>query len=181
MNKKKLVLPSIITLLAALIGIASFFLPYVSSTKEYKERINAVGDMKVEDDIDLTVSDLSDISLFKYTKVLYDYGDKIVSSDTKTFYIIFYISIGVVSLLVALCALGKRPILTLLLDIIWGVLIYLLNFDFIDRHIVPTDRSIWGIAHYIYYPVIAIVFVGAIWMFIAKHRIKKLAKSQSNI
>ena len=72
-----------------------------------------------------------------------------------------------------LAALRKRPILTLLCDLLMGGTIWIINWDFADRGIMPDSDRLWAIAYYLYYPLAAIIAICTIWMFIEKRKIKK--------
>ncbi len=77
-------------------------------------------------------------------------------------------------------ALGKKPILTLFWDILMAGAFWAINWDIVDRGIMPSGDAVWGIAYYVYYPVAAIISVAAIWMFTIKKRNKKLKAAEEN-
>jgi len=75
--------------------------------------------------------------------------------------------------LVLLAAWGKKPILTLILDFLMASAFYLINWDFVDRRIMPDSRRAWAISYNLYYPLAAIIAICAIWMIIEKRRAKR--------
>ena len=97
------------------------------------------------------------------------------SRSTGILYAVIMASASGFAVLVALAALGKKPILTLILDILMAASFYSINWDFVDRRIMPNANRVWGLSHYLYYPIAALIAVGAIWMFISKHKEKRAA------
>lgn len=88
-------------------------------------------------------------------------------------YTVLYSAVPLFAVLILLAALRKRPILTLLCDLLMGGTIWIINWDFADRGIMPDSDRLWAIAYYLYYPLAAIIAICAIWMFIEKRKIKK--------
>lgn len=63
--RKKATLPSAIAFIVALVGILSFFVPYASlQDEDHRDSLNEFGEMEVVDDVDMTLSDMVDPSLF---------------------------------------------------------------------------------------------------------------------
>jgi len=171
-------MPRIIALVVALIAIATFFLPYISATKEYAETIETVGLSKAEQEMceaaHISKSEMNNMSLFTYTKAYLLAGD-LLYRDVTNAYIEggLFASVGVLAILVALCALGKKPILMFIMNALMGGAFYLINWDVVDRRIMPDSNRVWGIAHVLYWPLVAILAVCAIWLFIGKRQDKK--------
>ena len=61
----RLTWPRRIAVVAALIAIVAFFLPYISATDDYRERMQYFADDKLIDGVDITVGEMMDLSLFK--------------------------------------------------------------------------------------------------------------------
>ena len=66
MKTKNTLIPFIVLLIAALLAILSFFLPYASTTDERREIINKYPDEMFVKDIGMTYGDAADISLVEY-------------------------------------------------------------------------------------------------------------------
>ncbi|MBE5769203.1 MAG: hypothetical protein E7333_06420 [Clostridiales bacterium] len=176
MNKNCVTLPRILAFLMALVAVAAFFLPYISATEEYSEYIAAHADEKIYSSVDVTVGDLEEMSLFTYAKVYIQGGEEIFRSAAGGYFTGgIYAAVGVFALLTALAALGKKPILTFFMNAIMGIAFYMVNWDVIDRNIMPDSNRVWGLSYHLYYPIIAIIAIVAIWMFVAKRKMKKHA------
>lgn len=173
MNKKALFLPGLILLLAALLHAGLFFVPYVSAAEEYRDTIDAMGDQTFTSDSDLTYADMKDISLFEYARFSVMYGETFGSEEYKWIYGILYSSAGVIAVLMILTALAKKPILTVLLDLLGIGVIRIVNWDLVDRGIINENRMVWGIAHYLYYLVLLLIAAAAVWLLVVKIKGKK--------
>jgi hypothetical protein len=57
-----------------------------------------------------------------------------------------------------------------------GGVCYLVNGDLVDRGIMPSSNYVWGISYYLLYACVAVIALGASWMFAAKREMKKEAK-----
>lgn len=170
----KITIPRIIAIIAAVVAFVAFFLPYISATDDFRTYINAHADEKVYSSVDVTIGDMADMSLFTYARVYLQGGEEIFrSSGEGIFYGILMFSVAGFALLVILAALGKKPVLTLIFDLLMAGAFYLINWDFADRRIMPDSRRVWGISHGMYYPIAVVIAVCAIWMFIAKRKMKK--------
>ena len=176
MKKNYITLPRIIAVLVAFVAVAAFFLPYISATEEYSEYIAAHADEKIYSSVDVTVGELENMSLFTYAKVYMQGGEEIFRSAAGG-YITggLYAAVGVFALFTALAALGKKPILTFFMNAIMGAAFYLVNWDITDRNIMPDSNRVWGLSYHLYYPIVAIIAIIAIWMFVAKRKMKKHA------
>ena len=176
---EKLSLPRIIAMIAALCAIVAFFLPYISATEDYRAYMEFQADEKPIEGTNITVRAMMDMSLFEYATTYFQGGEAIFhSSGSGTFYGILISLIVGFALLAFLAAWRKRPILTLILDLLMGGTFYLVNWDFVDRGIMPDSDRVWAIAYYLYYPLVAIIAVSAIWMLVVKHRMKRTDSAQ---
>lgn len=173
----KIGLPRLIIIMAAICAIIAFFLPYISATDEYRAYINSRLDEKPFDTVDITIGEMADMSLFTYAKTYFQGGEELLrSKDSGIFYGILMSSVAGCAVLIILAALWKKPILTLIFDVFMAGSFYLINWDFIDRRIMPDNNRVWAISYHLYYPLAAIIAVCAIWMFVIKHKAKKEAK-----
>lgn len=169
MNKNKL--PCIIAILAALIAIVSFFLPYISATNEFRTYINSYADEKIYSSVDLTAGDMADMSLFTYARIYFVGGEEILrSKDNGIIYGVLMSSVAGFALLIILAALWNRPVLVMILDSLMAGAFYLINWDFLDRGIMPDARRVWGISHELYHPIAVVIAVCAIWMLAVRRK-----------
>ena len=167
-------IPQIFGIMSACIAIIGFFLPFISATPEYSKYFDTRANEKVYETTDITVGDMKDMSLFEYAKVYAQAGEEIYHDQTSGMIYVVIIGAIVVAAIIALfCTLGKKPILMMLCSIIMGGAFYIINWDFIDRRIMPNSHRVWGIAHSLYYPCTAILLICAIWLLIAKRKAKK--------
>ncbi len=166
--------PRIIGIIVSLVAIAAFFLPFIPATPDYAKYMDSISNEKVYSSADLTVGDMKDISLFEYAKVYVQAGHEIYPDQSAgIIYAVLIGAIGVSAIITLLCALGKKPVLMMIFSIIMGVAFYLVNWDFMDRRIMPDSNRVWGIAHSMYYPCALILFICAIWILIVKRKAKK--------
>lgn len=164
----------IIIIVFTIVALLAFFLPYISATDDFRAYINKHADEKVYSTVDLTIGDMADMSLFTYGHVYFQGGEEVLhSKESGIFYGVLIFSVAGFALLVLLAAWGKKPILTLILDFLMASAFYLINWDFVDRGIMPDSRRAWAISYNLYYPLAAIIAICAIWMIIEKRRAKR--------
>lgn len=177
--KNQIRIPFLVTLIAALLAVVMFFLPYITMTGMNRERIENSGEVYLYDSGMLRAKDMAGLSLFKYAKIYFQYGTDIMGSSTSAnFYGILMSVVGGLILFALLAVLGKKPILIIILDILLCGTCYIVYWDFVDRGIMPREGSAWGVAYYGLYICTAIIAVGAIWMLVVKKKIKREAKKE---
>lgn len=160
-----------------MVAIAGLFLPYIGSTPEYADYLNSVSNQKPFDTADITAASSVDLSLYEYAKTYWQGSDEIFGSKAGgVFYAILFASPGIFGFFALLCALRKKGIPLILQSLIIGGLSYLINWDVVDRGIMPYDGRVWGISHSLYYPVAGMLLICGVWIFIAKHKMKKMKK-----
>lgn len=175
-----MLVPFIIALIASLIAIAAFFLPYISMTDEYAKYLESRANEKAFETVDLKVGDMKELSLFEYAKTYFQGGKEIMrNEDSGIFYGSFFTSPGVLSLLVLLGVIKKKPIMTFIFTALMAGIVYMLNWDFVDRGIMPSSNGIWGISYHLYYPCAAVIALCAIWIFVLKRKMKKEKKASA--
>ena len=169
--------PRLVAILVSIVALAAFFLPYISSTPEYAEYLEARGTEKVYESSDLTVGDMKEMSLVEYAKVYLQAGKEMYrDAATGIFYGVLIGLLAVFTLLELLFALGKKPVPLILFSLLTGGLFYLIEWDFADRGIMPNSDRVWGIAHQLYYPCAALLLICGIWMLTAKKKTKRQKK-----
>lgn len=121
---------------------------------------------------------MADMSLFTYGRVYFQGGEEVLrSKESGIFYGVLMFSVAGFALLVLLAACSKKPILTLILDLLMAGAFYLINWDFVDRGIMPDSRRVWAISYSLYYPLVVIIAICAIWMVIEKRRAKRVTRN----
>lgn len=111
----------------------------------------------------------AEFSLFEYLRM---YISAIGMDSYQDYGIIYTVVIGlmaVFSLLTLRFVILRKPIAYLVFDCITFGVFCLLNWDFKDRGIVND----WGVAYYLYYIGVILLFVGAVWFIIYKSKEKK--------
>jgi len=176
----KLTLPRLIAMFAALAAIIAFFLPYISATDDYRSCMADQAEDKPFENVDITVKEVMEMSLFKYARVYFQGGEAIFgSSGAGTFYGVLITLIAGFALLALPAAWRGRPVPTLICGLLMGGAFYLVNWDFVDRGIMPDGNRVWAIACHLCYPLAAIIAICAVWMFVIKRQQKKTAMLQA--
>ena len=176
--KNRILLPCIVAAITAMISIAGLFLPYIGSTPEYADYLNSVSNQKPFDTADITAATSVDLSLYEYAKTYWQGSDEIFGNKAVgVFYTIIFVSPGIFGFFALLCALRKKGIPLILQSLIIGGLFFLINWDVVDRGIMPYDGRVWGISHVLYYPVAGILLICGVWIFIVKRKMKKINRT----
>lgn len=176
--KNRALLPCVIAAVVAMVAIAGLFLPYIGSTTEYADYLKSVSSQKPFDTADITAAASVNLSLYEYAKTYWQGSDEIFGSKAEgVFYAILFASPGIFGFFALLCALRKKGIPLILQSLIIGCLSYLISWDVVDRGIMPHYGHVWGISHTLYYPVAGILLICGVWIFIAKHKMKKMKRT----
>lgn len=170
----------ILMIILSLAVVASFFLPYVVMTPEEMDYINANKYNKPFESVDMLGEDFANISLFKYAKVYYQGSQEIFrNSSNGTLYAVLFTAVPVLAILILLMALAKRPTLSFIFSALLGGLSYLINWDFLDRRIMPRSELQWSITYYLMYACAGVLIVCSVWLFIAKRKENKRLKESA--
>lgn len=171
-------LPQLLALLISIIAIVGFFLPYLSSTSEYAKYLDSHGEEYISSNIDVKIRDLKDVSMFEYSKVYFQGGEEIFHSTAPgIFYGIVFALPFVFGILALFSSLNKHATPLVFISALMFYVIRMLNWDTVDRGIMPTSGRVWGISHVLYYPCAVFLFVCGIWLFIAKWKTKRKARA----
>lgn len=176
--------PRFLTFILGVILIAAFFLPILKTDKATGAAIDEFTEIAEELQIDtsedvggLSIKDLQSLSLFKLTKIYLSDEGFSGNSDNDKIAGIFFASVGVISILIALFALCKLPILTLIFDLIGAGAYALVNYA-IGESLKSFGGYSWGIANILYIVLHIAIVAGSIWMLVAKIMDKKAARLQ---
>ncbi len=85
------------------------------------------------------------------------------------------------SVFTLLMSLAKKPVGTIIFNLLAMGAFKLICFDFEDRGVLPSSSYGWGIVRYLVYIVGVIIFAGAIWLFIEKRKAKKISEIEQNV
>ena len=172
---EKLKLPFVVALIGVLILIVGMFLPYMTAVGDMAEYIEKNPDRVEIKELDLTASDLKDISVVSVRQLItgvYGQDDGVIAN------VIVMVFGGLA--LTALFTILKKPIAVMIFDLFtcgtFAFLNFLMKEDFID-----PDKYAWGIGYYAIVIAFAIVFAGAIWMLVKKIAAKKEMKAEKPV
>lgn len=175
--KDKTSLPRILAILLSMLSIVGIFLPYIGTTTKEAEWLMTNPDRKVHEKSDMTAKDLIDITLYEYAKVHYQIGDDLFKTEySGLFYTIFFSLPAIIGLIALIAALRKHTIFYTIQGILLAGSLRLINFDIVDRRIMPNDGMVWSIAHWYHYVVAAGMVVTGIWLLISKIQMRNEAK-----
>lgn len=174
---KNLYLARLVAMLVALAALAAFFLPYISATPGYRASMAYQAGDKPFEDVDITVGEIMDMSLYKYARMYFQGGNTFFGSlGTGILYGAIFSAVGVFALLTLLAAWRVRPIWTLVCDLLMCGAVYVVNWDFVDRGVMPHYTRVWGIAYQAYYPLAAVIAACAVCMFLVERRGGRIAR-----
>ena len=173
------VAPKIIMAVAALAMIVAFFLPFVSATGDYRERllsdpehVQSLGDMS------MTNADLADMSLCEYARSYFGAGGFGMSEEYAIIYGVLCGMPVVLTVLSLVLSLARKPVGNVITVVLLAAIVYLIVWDFGDRRIVyDGGRMAFGYAQYVYYAAAGISVVASVWLFVVKQRLKKAQKA----
>lgn len=172
-NKKTRTLPWLVALVAALFMVIVFFLPLASAKDDYKKYLNKYADEINSPGLDMTNEDGIHVTMLEFVKI-YSAGMRLnIGNDATAIIVIVFIAlVGVLSLFMLLFAYRKKPIATIVFQLLTFGAFYLLTWDFKDRGVVPSGRYAWGCGYYLYYIGLAVVLVSIIWAMVADRKSK---------
>ena len=177
-GKSATLVPHIVAVVAAVVLVAAFFLPYGSANEDYRESVAGHEDAQYVEGIDITVGDMLDISLLNYTRGNLELGDY-TNSETGTqagigytLYAGIYIAAAVLPAIALLFAIFKKAIPTAIFGLLTLGLTNTIHWDFADRAILPSSTHDWGIASTVYLVFSIVLIAAAIWLAVEKRREK---------
>lgn len=173
---KKWLSPRLITVVGALLLLLMMILPFASAEKEYKERLKKYEDKYYVKEIEMTNGEAVNLSLVEFMRVyIHIAGEEGTDSTSGQIGILCVVLIsmyGVFALLTLVMALRRKPIGTIVFNLLTMGVLWLIQFDFRDRRMIPSNRYHGGIAYYLAYVVVVAIIVGAVWMFVEKRKLK---------
>lgn len=176
-------IPFFIALVAAVLTLISFFLPYASAAGDYKEYLQSYSDSFYDETFQITNADAVHFSLFEYGKMYIGIAGNDDYASYHDIAIVCAVLIAIVAattLLVLLFAALRKAIPLLIFTVLHFGALRLVDWDFNDRGVLPTDDYVYGFGHYFYYICVALLLIGAIWMLVCKIKVKK-EMQQTNV
>lgn len=174
-KEKKVNIFKIVIIVACVILFVGLLLPYETSTEEYKEQLQENPEAINVKEVNLTNKDAINISIIENFKI-YSYGmnnsngNSWLAGESTINFILTIVLIVSVILVLLFTIFNKR-----ILSIIFGILLLgsslLMNYDIVDRGVIPSTKYTYGISYYLY-PIMAIVILVSIVILIVKNRKK---------
>lgn len=169
---KRLTIPFVVTLIGVLLIIVGLFLPYMTAVGEMAEYIENNPDRIEIKDLNLTASDLADISILSVNKLITGvYGE----DDGEIANIIVMVLGGFLAMTM-LFTLLKKPIAVMIFDLFTCGTFFFLGF-LMKEDFITADTYAWGIGYYAFLISAVVVFAAAIWMLVKKISVKKELKA----
>lgn len=185
MRRHALRLPFWVTLTAAILVVAAFFLPLATAKAEYADALKKLAAMssKYTDPfhvmgIELSAEDAIHISMYELAKISWAAFDTI----DKTFAalgIAIISATGILSLVTLLFTLFKKPVAVMIFNALTLGVYYMMVRNLKDLVVTPDSNYDLGIAYYLYYIGIAAVFAGAVWLLTGKIKLKRQKKTEA--
>ena len=159
---------SVATIVAALLLVVAFFLPYAAGTQEFREGLGSMSANPYSETLGMSNEDLADISLFEYARI-YSASDELGMGDAfATVYVPLTVAPAVLGVLTLFFAALRKPIPSVVFSVLAVALTFLLNWDFEDRGVIPSSSYDWGIARWVYLVAGVAVIACAIWQIVLR-------------
>ncbi|MDD6489143.1 MAG: hypothetical protein PUG48_04940 [Clostridia bacterium] len=166
-NKKIFLILTVAAIVASLMVVVSFFLPYASANAEYREVLEKYSDS--------TTMNAKDISLLDFAKIYSSAGDELGDQyqTIGTICVVMISAFGVLALCTLIFSALRKPIAILIFNGLTFGAFSLLSWDFKDRGALPNMNYDIGAAHYIYYICAVLILLAAVGMLVLKIQQKK--------
>lgn len=175
-KEKKFDIFKMVIIIACVISFIGLLLPYESSIGEYKEYLQENSDTMNVKEVNLTNKDVVDISMVENFKI-YSYamnnseGNSWLSGESTINFVLTIVLIASIVLVLLFTLFNKR-----ILSMIFGMLLLgsslLMNYDIVDRGVIPSTQYTYGISYYLY-PIMAIVIIVSVIILIVKNKKSK--------
>lgn len=167
-------------LAGAIIVCAAFFLPYGTANKEYRQELEQYSSEISIPELGMNNKDIEDMSMPEYIRT-YLYAREVnMANEAVVVGVVVVIGlIGILSCITLLLTILKKPVAVIIVNTLALGAFRLLCYDFEDRGVIGNSGYNWGIAYYLYYIGIAVVYAGAVWMFLLKRKRKKTRRQET--
>lgn len=177
-------LPFWATLAAVVLVVAAFFLPLATAKAEYADALKTLAAVssKYTDPfnvmgIELTAEDAIHISMFELAKISWAaFGS--MDQTVAALGTAIISATGILSLITLLFTLFKKPVAVMIFNALTLGVYYMMVRNLKDLVVTPDSSYDLGIAYYLYYIGFAAVFAGAVWLLIAKIKLKQAKKTE---
>lgn len=166
----------LILIIAALLTIVSFFLPFAAAKEERRERLEKYSDEMYMEEIGMTNGEAKDISLVEFYKA-YSYIAGNMDGNSKEVAVVCIVILAVLAffiLLTILFALLRKSVPVMIFSVLAFGALYLLGWDFKERGVIETSQYGFGIAYYFLMALLFILFVGAIVVLVIRRKEHRL-------
>ena len=167
-NGQMRTITSVATIVAALLLVVAFFLPYASGTQEFREGLSSMSANPYSETLGMSNEDLADISLFEYVRIYGASGELGMGDAFAAVYVPLTVAPAVLSVLTLLFAVLRKPIPSIIFSVLTVALTFLLNWDFEDRGVIPSSNYDWGIARWVYLVAGIAVIACAAWQIVLR-------------
>lgn len=167
-NGQMRTIASVATIVAALLLVAAFFLPYASGTQEFREGLSSMSANPYSETLGMSNEDLADISLFEYVRVYSASGELGMGDAFAAVYVPLMVAPAALGVLTLLFAALRKPIPSVVFSLLTVALTFLLNWDFEDRGVIPSSNYDWGIARWVYLVAGIAVIACAVWQVVLR-------------
>lgn len=172
-NAQMKTVATVVTIVAAVLLVAAFFLPYASGVDEYREALGTLSDNPYSEALGMSNEDLADVSLFEYARIYGAAGELGIGEAFAAVYVPLTVAPAVLGVLTLLFAVLRKPIPSIVFSVLTVALTFLLNWDFEDRGVIPSDMYDWGIAKWVYLVAGAVVIACAVWQIVLRRQAKQ--------
>ena len=158
---KKINILKIIIFALCFVAFIGLFLPYEKSIGEYRKILKENPTSMNLEEVNFKNKDVVDISIIENLK-LYSYavnnssgndwlkGEAIINLIISTLLIVSIILINLFEVL-------NKHILTIIFSILMGLSSILMNYDIVDRGVIPSVNYTYGLSFYLYIPLAIII------------------------
>lgn len=170
-----------VTLAGALLMAVMLFLPYASATEDFKEELMESPKQTYSMSTEMTNEEVVNLSLFDYVKIDCAGMDYSVTKTVAIANLVIILIFCAFVLLTILMSALKKPIATIIFDVLSIIAFTVIHYDFSSRGIISNSKYNWGVANYLTFILGAIVLVGAVCLFIEKRKVKNQSKTSQSI
>lgn len=156
---------SVAGVVAAILLVVAFFLPYASATEEYRAALGTLS----QNPFGLENGDLADVSLFEYARIYLNAAPEAFAAV----YVPLTVAPAVLGVLTLLFAALRKPIPAIVFSALTVAVTLLLNWDFEDRGVIPSSTYDWGVARWVYLVAGVAVIACAVWQLVLRRRTKR--------
>ncbi len=163
---KKLNICKSVILVSCFIALFGLFLPYEKSIGKYRQSLKENPTRMNIEEVNFRNKDVIDISIMENFKV-YSYAMNNSSGNDwmqgeAIINVIITISLILSIVLIILFTLLNKSVLTIIFSIIMGISSLLMNYDIVDRGVIPSSNYTYGITYYLYILLAIIMLVCSI-------------------